>query len=216
MADPQDNPDGFDGETPHFDDAELEAALEHFERELRESEPREDAQDAPSDGDAPSFEEELRGLLGDKAKAALICTRLASAELLAAFCQLSDISADCIGSEEGAAAILHNLDGDGPEAAVKDLTKVVSGLSALLVVNRADKLEATVYYGGQAGEQLPPPFVFPSLAPFVEDVMLGITTIGALEAEGMELIRSDAIDQERAYAIIARHTRGDGGSASIE
>ena len=47
------------------------------------------------------FDNELAGLLGNKAKVALIVTRLASAELLAAFCQLSDISAACIGANQG-------------------------------------------------------------------------------------------------------------------
>ena len=58
------------------------------------------------------FDNELAGLLGNKAKVALIVTRLASAELLAAFCQLSDISAACIGANQGAVAVLKNLDGE--------------------------------------------------------------------------------------------------------
>ena len=93
---------------------------------------------------------------------------------------------------------------------MKDLTKVVGGLSGLLVVNRADKVEATVYYDGQAGEQLPPPFVFPSLAPFVEDAMLGISTVQDV------LVSSDAMGQTRAYGIIAKHTHMGGGQSSIE
>ena len=84
------------------------------------------------------FDNELAGLLGNKAKVALIVTRLASAELLAAFCQLSDISAACIGANQGAVAVLKNLNGDGPEAAAKDLTTVVSGMAVILAVNRAD------------------------------------------------------------------------------
>lgn len=47
------------------------------------------------------FDNELAGLLGNKAKVALIVTRLALLELLAAFCQLSDISAACIGANQG-------------------------------------------------------------------------------------------------------------------
>ena len=50
---------------------------------------------------------------------ALIVTRIASADLLAAFCQLSDISAACIGANQGAVAVLKNLDGEAPEAAAK-------------------------------------------------------------------------------------------------
>ncbi len=91
-----------------------------------------------------SFDDELQGLLGNRAKVAVIITRLASARLFAAFCQLSDISAQCLASPQGAVAVLRNLDGDGPEAAIKDLTTVVSGMPAVLAINRADKLEATI------------------------------------------------------------------------
>lgn len=215
MADEPDEPERPDDDGEHFDDAELEAMLENFEEEFREGEGGA-GESADPTGDEPSFEDELEGLLGDKAKAAFICTRLNSAELLAAFCQISDISAECIGSEQGAVAVVHNLDGDGPEAAVKDLTKVVGGLSGLLVVNRADKVEATVYYDGQAGEQLPPPFVFPSLAPFVEDVMLGISTVQDVLAQSDDVVSSDAMGQTRAYGIIAKHTHMGGGQSSIE
>ena len=152
--------DGFDDDI-HFSDEELEAALDGFEKEFRDSnaaagEPANDAAaDSPADDagaadsgqaqeadTAAAFDDELQGLLGNKAKAAVLITRVASARLLAAFCQLSDVSADCIGSEEGAVAILRNLDGDGPEVAARDLTIVVSGMSLVLAVNRADKLEA--------------------------------------------------------------------------
>ena len=153
--------DGFDDDI-HFSDEELEAALDGFEKEFRDSnaaagEPANDAAaDSPADDagaadsgqaqeadTAAAFDDELQGLLGNKAKAAVLITRVASARLLAAFCQLSDVSADCIGSEEGAVAILRNLDGDGPEVAARDLTIVVSGMSLVLAVNRADKLEAS-------------------------------------------------------------------------
>ena len=151
--------DGFDDDI-HFSDEELEAALDGFEKEFRDSnaaagEPANDAAaDSPADDagaadsgqaqeadTAAAFDDELQGLLGNKAKAAVLITRVASARLLAAFCQLSDVSADCIGSEEGAVAILRNLDGDGPEVAARDLTIVVSGMSLVLAVNRAGKLE---------------------------------------------------------------------------
>ena len=78
--------------------------------------------------DSLKFEDELQGLLGNRAKVAVIITRLTSPRLLSAFCELSDISAQCIGSAQGAVAVLRNLDGDGPEAAVKDMTIVVAGM----------------------------------------------------------------------------------------
>ena len=166
------------------------------------------------------FEDELAGLLGNKAKRAALITRIASAELLAAFCQLSDISADCIGSNQGAVAMLNNLDGDSPEAAAKDITTVVSGMSVSLGVNRADKLEVTMYAGGKAGPTLAPPILFNSTPRFVEDLMLGITTAAQLKEQGFEVIDAGRFDHASAMQVIAKHTRpGKGGSvrgASIQ
>ena len=50
--------------------------------------------------DSLKFEDELQGLLGNRAKVAVIITRLTSPRLLSAFCELSDISAQCIGSAQ--------------------------------------------------------------------------------------------------------------------
>lgn len=199
-----------------FDDEELARAFDHIEEEFNNA-----ATDATHDDmdeleTGLSFEDELQGLLGNKAKAAMICTRLRDVDLLAAFCQIADISADCVHSEQGAVAVLHNLDGDGPEAAAIDLTKVVGGLSALLVVNRADKIEATIYTSGKAGEQLPPPFVFPTLARFVEDIMLGIGTMQEVRDEGITIIDSNSMNKDEAFDVIARHTHFDRGHGSIE
>ena len=149
------------------------------------------------------FDNELAGLLGNKAKVALIVTRLASAELLAAFCQLSDISAACIGANQGAVAVLKNLDGDGPEAAAKDLTTVVSGMAVILAVNRADKLEVAMYVQ------------FTSTPRFVEDLMLGIVTLNQLKTQGFEVVDSAGLDHDQAMQILANHTRrGRGGRGS--
>ena len=145
----------------------------------------------------------------------MLITRVASARLLAAFCQLSDVSADCIGSEEGAVAILRNLDGDGPEVAARDLTIVVSGMSLVLAVNRADKLEATMYVEGRAGKTFAPPVLFTSTAPFVEDLMLGITDMNALEQADMTIFDSADLDRDAAMSIIAEHTRFGRGTSSI-
>ena len=226
--------DGFDDDI-HFSDEELEAALDGFEKEFRDSnaaagEPANDAAaDSPADDagaadsgqaqeadTAAAFDDELQGLLGNKAKAAVLITRVASARLLAAFCQLSDVSADCIGSAEGAVAILRNLDGDGPEVAARDLTIVVSGMSLVLAVNRADKLEATVYLQGKPGQTIAPPLLFTSTAPFVEDLLLGITDEDGLIGTGMKVEQSADLDQDQAMAVIAEHTKFGRGSSRIE
>ncbi|KAB7785675.1 hypothetical protein [Bifidobacterium cebidarum] len=213
----------------HFSDEELEAALAGFEKEFADEDANKadasanadsaDAADVTSVADAvneamadvvdPSvgFDNELAGLLGNKAKIALIVTRIAAADLLAAFCQLSDISAECIGSNQGAIAVLKNLDGDGPEAAAKDLTTVVSGMAVVLAVNRADKLEATMYMQGEAGQTFAPPVLFNSTPRFVEDLMLGIVTLMQLKSQGFEVVNSAELDHDQAMEIIAKHTK---------
>ncbi|NMN00921.1 hypothetical protein G1C96_1502 [Bifidobacterium sp. DSM 109958] len=218
--------DDFNSDDAHFSDEELEAALAGFEKEFAEEDAKNDAKnDGASAGDAdagtgeldgdPSagFDDELEGLLGNKAKAAVLITRLASAELLAAFCQISDISADCVTSKEGAVAVLSNLSGDGPEAAARDLTTVVNGMAIVLAVNRADKLEATMYLKGKAGETFAPPVLFSSTAPFVEDLMLGITTVDGLRGQGLAVVPTSGYDHDAAMKVIAEHTRfGRGGA----
>lgn len=224
----QNNADNFDD--MHFDDAELEAALEGFEQEFRDHESHtDDATDTPTahstdnehpaDGtdtsheesvteaaeDALQFEEDLEGLLGNHAKIAMIITRITSGELLSAFCELSDISATCFDSRLGAVAVLHNLDGDGPEAAAADLTRVVSGLGVVLAVNRADKLEATLYLGGNAGQTFAPPILFSSTEEFVEDLMLGISTVDEVIAAGLTPYESGKLDTDAAYNILAKY-----------
>jgi hypothetical protein len=221
--------------TPEFSDEELDAAMAGFEKEFDESEAGgaespgveqtrgKDGSGAADSGglrspepERPSFDDELQGLLGNKAKVAIVITRLASARLLAAFCQLSDISADCFAADQGAAAVLRNLDGDAPEAAARDLTTVVSGMSVVLAVNRADKLQATVYVQGNAGQEIAPPILFTSTPSFVEDMLLGISTTEMLHRQGLTSIDSADLDQGQAMSIIAEHTRFGRGDSHIE
>ena len=230
---------GFDGSNDfgdlnadgmHFSEEELEAAMAGFEQEFKDAEaskheradnpPSEafdssEASDNAESSESSEFEDELQGLLGNRAKVAVIITRLTSPRLLSAFCELSDISAQCIGSAQGAVAVLRNLDGDGPEAAVKDMTIVVAGMPAILAVNRADKLEATMYVEGRAGKTFAPPVLFTSTAPFVEDLMLGITDMNALEQADMTIFDSADLDRDAAMSIIAEHTRFGRGTSSI-
>lgn len=195
--------DGFDPDDVHFDDADLEAALEGFEKEFADAETHAGAAQPHTDGDAgdgilgADFEDELQGILGNKAKCAVLCSHLASAELFAAICRLADVDALCVDDSYGAVAILRDLEGNAPETAAHDLTTVISGMDALLVVNRADKIEASVYADGETVEQIPPPFVFPTLAPFVEDYMIGLVDVAGIEAQAGEIVDTASIATKR-------------------
>lgn len=238
MAEDRTTPDdgGYDdfGDGTHISDEELNAAMADFEKEFAADAAGADATPPAADAEADDagtvpgddaasgaqavldFDDELQGLLGNRAKAATIITRLSSAELLAAFCQLADVSATCLDHRDGAVAVLRNLDGDGPEAAAKDLTTVVSGMPVILAVNRADKLEATMYLKGVAGQSFAPPILFTATPPFVEDLMLGIADVDAVRAQGVKAVESADLDREAAMKVIARHTRfGGRGESSI-
>lgn len=217
----------------HFNDAELEKAMADFEKEFAEQDrDNEDGSDANAGADTDNagsavggnadggaetvtgaaeetldFDDELQGLLGNKAKVAVLVTQLDSADLLAAFCQIADISADCLADENGAVAVLRNLDGDAPEAAAKDVTRVVNGMPVVLVVNRADKLEATLYLGGEAGQKFPPPDLLESAPACVEDLMLGLMDVMGLKAQGDHVIDTGDLDRLKAMKIIADHVK---------
>ncbi|MDF7664653.1 hypothetical protein [Bifidobacterium sp. ESL0745] len=167
--------------------------------------------------DKMDFDEELEGLIGNRAKVAVLITRLISADLLAAFCQIADISADCVADENGAVAVLHNLDGDAPEGAAKDLTSVVNGMPAVLSVNRADKLVSTLYMAGEPGQQFAPPVLFTTTPKCVEDLMLGITDVAGLKEQGEHVVPTADFDRKKALQVIAEHTRMRGrGKPNIE
>lgn len=226
---PADGRSGDDG----LSDDQVDAAFADFEAEFKDmgadlpdlpdlpDQPdAPEASDAPHDGDqtgpadgsaddvAASFEDELAGLVGDKAKAALVITTLRSAELLAAFCALADVSALCVDGPTGACAVLRNLDGEAPESAARDLTIVVSGLSLVLAVNRASKLEAHIWLQGKSSEEsFPPPVLFMSTPGWAEDYLIGSIDEDTVRAQNDGTVDSGDIDRQRALDIIARHTR---------
>lgn len=164
---------------------------------------------ADNDGDEldADFQNELEGLIGDTIKVAVLITRIASADLLAALCCISDVSAQCIDSPQGAVAVLTTHDADGPEQAAQDLTNVVSGLSVVLAVNKANKLEAKLWMRGQSGEEFAPPILFASSAPFVEDIMIGTVSVDALKQDGISVVDTANLSHEQAMDIISRHMR---------
>jgi hypothetical protein len=231
--------EGKNGQIPdipddaHFSDEELESALTQFEQEFANNEDsggkaRRSGADSSSDLStgggsvtegaerALNFDDELEGLLGNRAKAAVLSTGLAAADLLAAFCQMADIAADCLADEHGAVAILHNLDGDAPERAAHDITRMITGMPVVLCVNRADKLTATLYVAGDPGRHFAPPFVLSSTPPAIEDLMLGVSTIDDLKQQGEHLVDTADFDRAKAMRVISEHTKFGRGGSSIE
>lgn len=125
-----------------------------------------------------SFEDTLEGLTGQKARSAIIITYCEGADLLSAFCKISQIPSICVMTGTSTVALLKNLDNDEPEAAVLRLSDLLGDMEMILIVNRANKLETSMYkYGEKRDAFLPSPVALTFLSEEVEDVVLGLKTM---------------------------------------
>jgi hypothetical protein len=207
------------GEGPNnsdnLSDQDIAKALAGYEEDFKDL----DGFEADELKDVDPFESELEGILGNKAKAAVLITPLQQPELLSAFCVLAGVSAYCIGATQGAVAVLKDLEGSSPEGAAKDLTTVISGLSVVLAVNRADKLEAKLWINGEQGSDFAPPLLFMNVAEFVEDYMIGSTDLAGLKTSGLTIVDSGEMTRGEALKVIASHTKfrpgENGGTTGI-
>jgi hypothetical protein len=186
----QSSQSGQPDEGDHLSDEEVNKALKGYEHEF-------DQMDA--------FDAQLEGILGERAKSAAILTPLRSQRLLAAFCALCGIKADCVGSQDGAVALLTQLDGQAPEHAAASLTHLISGLSVILIVNRADKLEAKPWIDGKSGEKVPPPVVLAQEPQFVEDYLIGVEGRKSIHLQH-DGIMSDGMNRDQASKVIFEET----------
>lgn len=187
-------------------------SLEDFPEESLEEPSEESSQSADgfSDDDFESdladmsdMESALQQLLGEKASSAMLLTRVRDVDVLAAFAAICDIDAYCIADKTGAIAILKNLDGHHPEDAAQALTKLVNGMSVVLVVNRAGHIEAHQWVNATQGESFPPPIVFMNSPAFVEDVMVGQADVNDVVASGdFTVIDTKDLNKAKSFQIL--------------
>lgn len=152
-----------------------------------------------------SFEDTLEGLTGQKARSAVISTYVNKADLLAAFCKISKISAICVTSETGSIAILRNLNNDEPECAVVRLSELLGPVAMILLVNRANKLDVSVYEAGKTKEMfLPAPLALTILPDEVADVVLGVSAMKDFQLTD-EIFDSEKLTFNNAMSICNKY-----------
>ncbi|MDK7192272.1 hypothetical protein QP420_03300 [Bifidobacterium sp. UMB1197] len=188
-----------------FTDKELEDALLGFEKEFSEEQNRDSIDDAVKKIEQASFEEDLEGLLGKKAKCALFLTVVEPGELLAAFCKMAGINADCFSDENGGVAVLRDLDEDNPEKSVKKFTDYFRGMPAVLMVNRANKIDAKVYEYEQDVLDAVPPMILAMSARCVEDLMVCYSSVKDLKESGIEVTSTDDLSEDKAKEIFYKY-----------
>ncbi|WP_418969785.1 hypothetical protein [Alloscardovia omnicolens] len=151
----------------------------------------------------PAFEAELDGIIGNKAKIAIIITNLASAHFLAALCRVMDVDARAVRFTTGAGALLADTQGSAPEDVAHALSESMSGLFVVLCVNRADKISITQWFNGQNVQKMAPPMFFNVLDPTIEDLMIGSQTPADLDMAGYEQVESsDFATEDEAMEFI--------------
>lgn len=139
--------------------------------------------------------------LTDKAKRelAILITRVAFPNALAAACALAEVAADVVGTEVGAIAILHDIDDEAPERAAAALTQVVRGIPALLVTKAEGQISVTEFADGADRGPLPPAVVLTSASELVEELI-----VGALKPSDVPgVVSSVGIGKMRALKMIA-------------
>ncbi len=215
---------GDDSVRASFTDAELDNALAGFEREFqdesKENSDSENSKNAQSDGknqenstlddamrdiEEASFEEDLEGLLGNKAKVAMIITYVEPAQLLAAFCKMADVSAKCFDEEQGAVAILKNLKDNGPEEDVQKFVDFFRGMDVMLIVNRADKITAKIYQNGVEPQEIVAPMALAVWSRRVEDLAICMETVDTLAKQDVTMYDSDDLSNFAAYKIFNKY-----------
>lgn len=162
---------------------------------------------APESGADASFDDQLQGILGNKAKKAVLVTNVKDPHLLAAFCVMAEVSASCVGASSGAVALLDDLDGQAPEEAARRLTTLVSSLPLVLIVNRADRLEAHSWINGRQGEKIAPPLLLMRLDNVIEDLVISQASPATLAEDGRTVVSTGTMDKDDAWHVIRHYTR---------
>lgn len=207
-----------------FTDAELDNALSGFEKEFQEKENLSNSnnedllEDSNSNNqennsieeamrgiEEANFEEDLQGLLGNKAKVAMIIAYVEPAKLLAAFCKMANVSARCFSEEQGSVAVLKNLEGNGPEEDVKKFVEFFFGMDVMLITNRADKITAKIYQAVKEPQEIVAPMALAVWSRDVEDLAICMENADSLEKRGLEMFNSDDLSDLEAYKIFQKY-----------
>lgn len=207
-----------------FTDAELDNALAGFEKEFQENEnqSKSNNEDLLDDSNSnnqennsieeamrgieeANFEEDLQGLLGNKAKVAMIIAYVEPAKLLAAFCKMANVSARCFSEEQGSVAVLKNLEGNGPEEDVKKFVEFFFGMDVMLITNRADKITAKIYQAVKEPQEIVAPMALAVWSRDVEDLAICMENADSLEKRGLEMFNSDDLSDLEAYKIFQKY-----------
>lgn len=144
------------------------------------------------------------------APVAVVLTKVAVPEGLAAACALSKVPVDAVPTEIGAVAVCRSTTAGEPERAAQVISQLLQNTPVVLLVQRAGRLTATRWSGGHQDDDVPAALMLDGAPPEIEQLLLGALGAGDLpggvSSVGMSRWRATRV--LAAAARIGRRRRG--------
>lgn len=135
--------------------------------------------------------------------AALLLTKVAMAEALAAACALSAVPVEVVPTEIGAVAVCRATGVGDTERAARLVSRTLRNTPVLLLVQREGRMTAARWAGGQPVADLAPALVLDGAPPEIEQLLLG--RLVAADLPGV--VTSTGMSRWRALRILASVAR---------
>ena len=154
------------------------------------------------------------------AAAAVVLTRVAVPEALAAACALQKVPIDVVPTAIGCIAVCRSAGGDDPETAAQIISGALanSPTPVVLLVQRDGQMSASRWAGGEEQETLSPALMLDGAPPEVEGLLLGqitvadlpgvVTSVGVSKLGAMRMLAGVARANRRAAKAAATDAPG--------
>ncbi|PJI94316.1 hypothetical protein [Luteimicrobium subarcticum] len=111
---------------------------------------------------------------------AVVVTQVGAAEPLAAACALAGLEVDAVLSGIGVFVVCRDTSPGAPQRVAETLTRAMSGLPAILLERRDDRITAHRWLDGVQGDKLAPAIVLGGAPDALENLLLGVETVDEL------------------------------------
>lgn len=139
----------------------------------------------------------------ERPAAAVVLTKVALPEALAAVCALNKVPVDAVPTDIGAVGVCRSSAPGDPETAAQIISSVLSTTPVVLLVQRDGQVTAGRWSGGEEVEELTAALMLDGAPPEVEALLLGATDPGQLPGT----VSSTGMSRLRAMRILAGATR---------
>lgn len=131
--------------------------------------------------------------------AALVLTKVAVAEGLAAACAMSKVPVDAVPTEIGAVAVCRDTAVGEPELAAQVISRLLKNTPVVLVTQRDGQMSAARWSGGAQEEELSPALMLDGAPAELEQLLLG--QVAAHDLPGV--VSSTGMSRWKATRILA-------------